>query len=312
MSQSWTIRFDDLARADWDARLARMPASYQQDWAYGAVMESQGAKLTRAALYDPTGDVCGLAQIVIRPFALIAKFALVSYGPAWLKPMSVEEKTLALRTLRRALKLRWPRLFALTLDDEFAPKGFHRIMTGDATLRIDLTRDEAELRKALDGKWRNRLVAAEKSDLRFTASGNRGGQYEWLLEEERAQRRKRGYRGLAPGLTTLWQEEKARAKGADKKAGVQVFRTDLGKARAAAMLFLTHGCAATYHIGWSSDEGRKLGAHNLILWNAMLALKAKGITSLDLGGVNTGSGAGIARFKLGTGGELLKRSGTFV
>ena len=91
-----------------------------------------------------------------------------------------------------------------------------------------------------------------------------------------------------------------------------VFRADLGRDQAAAMLFLTHGAMATYHIGWSSDEGRKLGAHNLILWNAMLALKAKGITSLDLGGVNTGSGAGIARFKLGTGGELLKRSGTFV
>jgi len=312
MSRNWTLTLDELERARWDALLAATPAAYQQDWAYGEVMSASGARVIRASVLDPRGEVCALAQIILKPVAFIATFALCSYGPVWVKPMSEPEKQIAFRTLRRGLKLRWPRLFAISPDETLKPRGFSRILTGDATVRIDLTRDEETLRAGLDGKWRNRLVAAEKSDLNFTPAGNRPGQYQWLLEKEAEQRKSRGYRGLPPDMTVAWQEAKAGAKGADKRAGVTVFRADLGREQTAAMLFLTHGAMATYHIGWSSDEGRKLGAHNLILWNAMLALKDKGVQTVDLGGVNTGSGAGIARFKLGTGGDVLQRPGSFV
>ncbi len=312
MSRHWTLSDDTLTRPEWDGLTAGTPCAYQQDWAYGDALVRAGARVRRIAIHDPTGDICGLAQFIIRPFAVVARFALCTYGPVWVKPLSEAERQLALKTLRREMKMRWPRLVATTLDENLKPKGFHAIMTGDATVRIDLRQGEDELRSALDGKWRNRLKSAEKSTIKFTSSGTRAGQYQWLLDEEQKQRRRKGYRGLTPGLTTIWQEEKARAKGADRKAGIDVFRADLGREPAAAMLFLTHGKAATYHIGWSSDEGRKLGAHNLILWNAMLKLKAAGIEQLDLGGVNTGSGAGIARFKLGTGGTLHERSGSWV
>ena len=45
---------------------------------------------------------------------------------------------------------------------------------------------------------------------------------------------------------------------------------------------------------------------------AMKDLKTRGLEQLDLGGVNTQSGAGIARFKLETGGQVLKRAGSYV
>ena len=312
MSQTWTVTKNEMSRTEWDRLLARVPAAYQQDWAYGAALMRTGVRVWRLALIDPTGDVCALAQFILRPFALVATFALSSYGPVWVKPMSDGEKQIALKAFRREMKLRWPRLVAFTLDEGLSPHGFNRVMTGDATIRIDLTQDEESLRKALDGKWRNRLVAAEKSDLKFTSSAAKPGQYQWLLDEELKQRRKKRYRGLPVALTSIWQDEKAKSKTSDKRAGVLVYRADFGKEPAGAMLFLTHGAMATYFIGWSSDEGRKLGAHNLILWNAMMALKEKGVQTLDLGGVNTGSGAGIARFKLGTGGALIERSGVWV
>jgi len=78
------------------------------------------------------------------------------------------------------------------------------------------------------------------------------------------------------------------------------------------MLFLIHGRRATYHVGWTSEAGRDNAAHNLILWTAMKELKARGVATLDLGGVNTQSGAGIARFKLETGGAVLRRAGAYV
>ena len=312
MSSQWTVEFDALDRAGWDEAHGAAGAAYQQDWAYGAVMARAGAKVLRATLKGPRGDVVGLAQIISRPVAMLAKFALCAYGPVWTKSLDDSEKDAALRALKRALPLTWPRLLMVTPDSGEAPAGFKRVMTGDATVRININAEPEILRQGLDGKWRNRLVAAEKSDLKFTTSGLKPGQYQWLLEEEIKQRVAKGYRGLSPMMTPAWQEEKLAARGADKKAGIALYRADLGREKAGAMLFLIHGKMATYHIGWSSDDGRKRGAHNLILWNAMLDLRWRGVEKLDLGGVNTQSGAGIARFKLGTGGHVLQRAGSFV
>ena len=93
---------------------------------------------------------------------------------------------------------------------------------------------------------------------------------------------------------------------------VLTLRADLGRDAAAAMMFLVHGASATYHIGWSGDEGRRLGAHNLVLWNALAALRERGVRRLDLGGVNTQRSAGIARFKIGTGGSVVTLAGSFL
>ena len=112
-------------------------------------------------------------------------------------------------------------------------------------------------------------------------------------------------------LTERWQDAKAEGANGDRGAGLAVFRADLGRDPAAGMLFLIHGRRATYHVGWTSDAGRDNAAHNLILWSAMKELKAKGVAVLDLGGVNTQSGAGIARFKLETGGAVLQRAGAY-
>ena len=312
MSQHWTTSWNELSRTQWDDALRGQLEAYQQAWAYGDVMVRTGLKVHRGAISDPAGAICGLAQVIVRPVALVARFALCSYGPVWLKPMSVDERSAAMRSLRQSLSLRWPRLFAITPDDETVPRGFRRVMTGDATIRWDLTPNAEILRARLSPKWRAALSAAERTELTFTSSGSKPGQYRWIIEQELRQRQARGYRAMPPAHTFAWQEEKSAAKGADRKSGVLVYRADLGKETVAAMLFITHGAMATYHIGWNLPEGRKLGAHNLILWNAMLALKEKGYRAIDLGGVNTQSGAGIARFKLGVNGDVLQRPGAYV
>jgi lipid II:glycine glycyltransferase (peptidoglycan interpeptide bridge formation enzyme) len=77
------------------------------------------------------------------------------------------------------------------------------------------------------------------------------------------------------------------------------------------MLFLIHGQVASYHMGWASEEGRTLNAHNALLWKAMAYLKAEGVSRLDLGGVNTHDLPGISRFKLGAGGQVVTLAGTY-
>ena len=92
---------------------------------------------------------------------------------------------------------------------------------------------------------------------------------------------------------------------------VLTLRADIGRDRVAGMMFLLHGQAATYQIGWTSDAGRDAHAHNLLLFKGMEALKERGIRSLDMGGINTGRSAGIARFKISTGAKVVTLAGTF-
>ena len=78
------------------------------------------------------------------------------------------------------------------------------------------------------------------------------------------------------------------------------------------MMFLIHGQAATYQVGWTSEAGRDMHAHNLILWRGIEELRERGVRMLDLGGVNTIRSAGIARFKISTGGRVLTCAGTYI
>lgn len=309
-----SISWNQTPRGDWDAAHASAAASHQQDWAYGVALKaaSPGVDVLRAVVRRADGSVLALAQVVARPFALVGRFALCTHGPVWVGEVSAEEKREAYGLLRRNLPQRWPRLLVLTPDEAVGPKGLSRVMTGDATVLVDLTRDEAALKSDMESSWRNKLNKAERSDLVVQKTGTKPAQYRWLLEAEAKQRQKRGYRAMPLEMTEAWQDAKAGGASGDKGAGIAVFRADLKRDAAAGMLFLIHGSRATYHVGWTSEEGRANAAHNLILWTAMKELKGRGVRVLDLGGVNTQSGAGIARFKLETGGKVLVRAGAFV
>ncbi|MEQ1781494.1 MAG: GNAT family N-acetyltransferase [Hyphomonadaceae bacterium] len=308
------IEWNQTSRGDWDAAHAAGLGSYQQDWAYGAALKatSPGVDVMRAAVRRADGGIIALAQVTARAFALAGRFALCTHGPVWVGTVLENEKREAYRLLKSSLPQRWPRLLVLTPDEAEAPRSLKRVMTGDATVLIDLTRDEAALRADMESSWRNKLSKAERSALLVQKAGLKLAQYRWLLEAEQKQRQKRGYRAMPLEMTERWQDAKADGANGDKAAGLAVFRADLKRDAAAGMLFLIHGRRATYHVGWTSEDGRSNAAHNLILWTAIKDLKARGIAVLDLGGVNTQSGAGIARFKLEAGGKVLLRAGAFV
>ena len=313
-----SISWNQTPRGEWDAAHASAAGTYQQDWAYGVALKaaSSGVEILRAAVRRADGSVLGLAQIVARPFALVGRFALCTHGPVWVGEVSAEEKRAAYGLLRRGIPQRWPQLLVLTPDEAASEaaglKGLSRVMTGDATVLVDLTRDEAAIKADMESSWRNKLNKAERSDLVVQKAGTKPAQYRWLLEAEAKQRQKRGYRAMPLAMTETWQDAKADGANGDKGAGIAVFRADIKRDAAAGMLFLIHGSRATYHVGWTSEEGRANAAHNLIFWTAMKELKGRGVKVLDLGGVNTQSGAGIARFKLETGGRVLVRAGAYV
>ncbi|RFP89851.1 GNAT family N-acetyltransferase [Rhodobacteraceae bacterium 63075] len=185
--------------------------------------------------------------------------------------------------------------------------GYTAILTPAHVAELDLSPPLPDLHAALHGKWRNRLTTARK---RLSASHDvahrafdpaRDG---WLLKAEAAQQRTRRYRGYPPALTRLMHEVEPKA--------LRLFTLHERRDPIAAMLFVRHGSMATYHIGWNSPEGRKLAAHHLLLWEAIRALRARGVQMLDLGTVETERSAGLARFKLGSGARARPLGGTWL
>jgi len=301
------MRIDpDIDRITWDIALADTPAALQQDWCYGTAMASFGARVMRYGILDGN-TLVGLAQFTARRIGGVVQMALCARGPVWLEDVDDKGKAAAYRALKRALGPVWPRV-SLVSPDEEVPGGIarmSRVMTGYSTVMLDLTPDLDSLRAGLDRRWRNRLNAAEKSALKVQQNGTKPAQYRWLLETEEGQRKARGYQATPGALVPAYVE----AKG--DRSSLLILRADEGKAKTAAMLFLTHGCAATYHIGWNDPDRRASGAHNYVLWAGIEMLKARGVRMLDMGGINTVNGAGIARFKMSTGGRVVTLGGTY-
>jgi lipid II:glycine glycyltransferase (peptidoglycan interpeptide bridge formation enzyme) len=293
-------------RKTWDAALRAQPAALQQDWAYGAALEAIGAQVIRAACHD-NGRLVALAQITTRKIGFVLSLAVCTRGPVWIGDVDDATKACVFDALKTRIKLPRPRAVMFTPDgsDCTGTKRMKKVMTGFSTVLLDLDQDPDQLRKGFHGKWRNRLVSAEKSALSVQQNGAKPGQYRWLLDTEEGQRAARGYRATPSDMVPAFVE----ARGS--RDALLIMRADLEREKAAAMMFLVHGSRATYHMGWSNETGRKLGAHNLLLWSALPELRARGVSQLDLGGLNTTTGAGIARFKIGTGGDVVTFAGTF-
>lgn len=182
-----------------------------------------------------------------------------------------------------------------------ADLGAVAVMTPSHVAELDLTGD---MRAQMHQKWRNRLAFAEKQNLRVTRQNLTDKSDRWLLDQDHKQQQTRGY--------TTWPEALTLAYAQANKGDAKLFTAFIGKEQIAALLILRHGTGATYHISHSSDAGRERSAHNLLLWEAMQWLAAKGVATLDLGLVDTEKSAGLARFKLGTGAKLRPLGGTWL
>ncbi len=280
-------------------------------------MRALGLSLHRAWLLTDT-DPAGIAQFVCRRFAGYLSTALCSRGPIWATDLSIDARAQAYRIMRRSLPVPAIRIPLFSPEqtaeqiDSGEVVGMHRVMTGYSTVHIDLEQSEETLRERLDAKWRNRLTRAEaQSELKIFVNANRA-RCEWLLEREREQRHRRRFLGLPTGFVAKWMDLGAEGRRARKtRPAFAIGRADLNGETVAAMLFLVHGRTATYHIGWADEAGRDSNAHNRILWESLAHLRDLGVARLDLGGVNTHSLPGISRFKLGTGGEVVRLAGTW-
>lgn len=187
---------------------------------------------------------------------------------------------------------------------ELAGIGALPLITPAFVALLDLKQTAGSQREALHQKWRNRLNRAQGRGLRVSRQNMPLDPNHWLFAADQAQQRKRGYRSWPVALTLAYAKA--------NKGQAKLFQAFEGTTAVAAILILRHGRGATYHISHTTQTGKALSAHNLLMWEVMLWLARKGCEQLDLGLINTEEAPGLARFKLGTGARLSQLGGTWL
>ncbi|WP_090047964.1 GNAT family N-acetyltransferase [Limnohabitans sp. 2KL-27] len=305
------VRWDLLPQAEWEEFHSAHQGALQQSWAYAEALKTLGVTLQRAMVWEE-GRLVAIAQFMCKRMLGYISLASCTRGPVFLPDVGPAQRAEIYKRLRQSMPLPRLRVTLFSPDrtaqelDPVETQGMSRVMTGYATVLLDLTMPLATLKAQLEGKWRNRLnkvLSNEKLRVHVTPSLKR---CQWLLAQEQAQREAKKFHGLPTDFVQAYI-----AASADPRQAFVVAYAELGKNSVAGMLFLIHGRVASYHMGWADNEGRQLNAHNALLWQAMAYLQGEGMQVLDLGGVNTHDLPGISRFKLGTGGRAVTLAGTY-
>lgn len=304
---------NSLSARAWNGFAGEGRLPLQQSWAYGEAIEQLGATCHRFVL-EAEGQTVGLCQWHERHIAGLLTLATQIRGPLFAPDALPEQRMAARAALAKALRARYPiarlKLCVQTPDlrDGEVPDDFPatRLISGSHTVWLDLAQEEDVLRANLHGKWRNMLKAAEAAPLKIRDRSRDRASLQWLCIKDSQQQKQKGFAALPSLFVSLYQES------APEKEPTLLLTANHGGEPIAGMLFLIHGLSATYHIGWAGEAGREYRAHHRLMWGAIRLLKAKGVRWLDLGGVETDTSPGIARFKLGVGGEVVSLAGTYV
>ncbi len=284
------------------------PAPMQQHENYLRTFSGLGADIKRLE-YRTENRTTGTVRIIIRNWKMVGRFAIVARGPVWCPDTSQDIRAQATSELIRDLR-RNCRGCILTPEthqgrDPIAQAGLLPIVSHGTQARLDISAEEHVRKAAQHSKWRNRLVRAMKADLSIEDHPMPLDPNHWILSNEADQAKSRGYKRLPHSFALTWVR-----KNGPKSARVFVARHK-GQP-VAGMLFLIHGKASSYHIGWTGIDGRALNAHNLLLWTASNWFAARGGKWIDLGTLDCETTPGLARFKLGAGAQAIKLGATWL
>lgn len=308
------IVWDQLTVAEWRRLVDSVSAAtLPQSWAYARAMFLAERQIGHFGVIRSAGEDVGCVLVLERRALGLFSRVSIHRGPLWLRPVSENVRRATLQVLRR----RWPRRPWRRMS--FIPEmpagaashlilgeaGFHRVGDGYRSIIVDLALPEPERRMRLRQTTRQSLRRAEQAGLEVEVDRHGRKALPWLLQRYDIEKRLKGFRGPSlPLALHLMKTARKRNEGL-------VLIAHKGEERLAGILVVRHGDTATYLIGWTGAEGRRLQATHLLLWRAMEILSAEGARRLDLGGINPEAAAGVTLFKRGFGGEEYELIGTY-
>jgi len=305
----WDISSDDWRQ--YSQHVRRFPLL--QSLEYGrAVEEFYGHTSRYAFLLGDEGTVVGLCRVQdVGIFKNLLHAVMCDRGPIWLDGHDLDKN---FEYFVRELAKTFPRRIGrrrrfipeqTNQSDTLEKHGWRKVGDGYDTIWIDLTQDKQTFRSDLKKNWRGSLKKLEATDV--TVEWDETGQsLPWLLKRYEIDKAQRRYDGASPKFLRVLGRIFA------DNQHILIGRSIKEERCVSSILILCHGTSATYQVGWTSDEGRKICTHHGLLWQAMLTLKSRGIKDFDLGGLNDKSASGVGKFKRGMGGEIVTLPGVYI
>lgn len=307
------FQVDEVSLERWDRHWLQLRrANLLQCWQYGAAKEqAEGWRARRFLISDSDGHPIALAQLLTRTLPVLGGIARLNRGPLLLSELRDDQATeLALGALRALLKEAGRRRWWLV---QIAPElpateavraGLERLgmrrRPGPAWAsgRLALGGDEKALLMGLDGKWRNCLRKGERLGVTILRTTDGGPEAEHLISRYCAFQRSKGFEGISETLLHRLAEQRGATWNFDlfaaRAAEAPVTDEPIGM-----LVSVRNGDTATYLIGSTNEEGRRMQANSVMLWHAILHAKRSGCTWFDVGGLSAETPKGIADFKKG-------------
>lgn len=283
-------------QARWDSLIAACPAPHlPQGFAYGEGKAAKGWTIRRALLLQAGRPVAIATVLELRRFG-IRLVNRINRGPLFLEPAPSDETVVAVYA---ALRRRWGRIWSAPLliapalvqgpeSDALLQRAGYRLRHRRSwqSGRIDLTVGEDGLWAGLASSFRNRVRQAEKAGATLRIADD-AQTYEWMLARHTENMAERGF--TAADSTLL------RALRQAAPADVLVFQLLYAGEPVAGMSVVRFGTHAEYHVGWFGPQGRRLNAGNFLMWQVLLDMHRRGVSTFDVGGLKPGDG--YTRFK---------------
>ena len=298
------LKLNEITREQWNSMMCQVGRSnLMQSWSYGeAKSKIEGWKVSRIVIWKLNKPVA-FVQILEKQFAFL-RLVRINRGPLFLEDSRPDLQESVIQLLVKELG-GWKKGRLLSFTPELPLNGkFLALMTNLGlyqptcqsweSIWFDLAEDRGELRKRLNGKWRNMLSFAERQKLRFETHCDVQN-FEWLVKLCDKMMKDRGESIPSKLYHQLLLEF-------ESEQPMQIFKAFSGEEPLAGICIVSHGSAATYLLGWNGQKGRRLKANQFLLWNAMMLLKEQGVRCFDLGGIDEESTPGISEFKLGVNG----------
>lgn len=324
MDNEYTAR--EILRDEWDTFWSRVEMSnLLQSWEYGDAKNAAESWIpSRFVVENIDGKAIAIAQVLTKTFPLFGGLARLNRGPLFLDCRD-ELSEIDLAKVLNALvylktKNRWWLFFIapelknnqLTKNNLSIFKAKRRSLVPWGSSLLNLNLDEETLFKNLNGKWRNLLRKAQKSDLKVHQILKGTGDFDRMIYSYNQTKKKKNFAGIPSNLllelanhnTCNWSFNAYLAESSTSEAS----STDI----AGIVVSVCHGDTATYLIGDTNQEGRRLNANYLLLWRSILDAKAFGCKYFDLGGLNQNTPKGIAHFKRGVKGEEYLLIGEYI
>ncbi len=300
-----SIQWDTLSASQWQDMTDRQAyCPLQQHYAYGEAMQLLGARVYRAGLFRNDKPIA-MAQLLHRRWLKLFPVTLLLRGPTGYPESCGISYQSMMEQLQAAMPVSASRCIIAPPPEQSLTHPFRQVATGEAIALWDIAAATDVLWARMQPKWRASLKQAEQTGLKLTGSSE-PAEMQWLLAAEQAKQRERRYRNLPPEFASLYARLSAEPTPIVHLAACH------GQEPVAAQLYLLHGNTASYFISWTGEAGRKQGAGHWLLYQAAQHLREKGIRHIDLGQIDTVHQPGLARFKLGTGADILQFPGFYM